>query len=73
MATLPKQTLIVHIIRFQIFLEPTYVDNLWNGNSAKFGAFFALFGPFRAIFGVVVRFKTCLGPTYVDNFTIKAK
>ena len=37
-------------------------------NLAKFGAFFALFGPFRATFGIEFRFKIfLLGPTYIDN------
>ena len=33
-------------------------------NSAKFGAIFALFGPFGVIFGVGVRFKEFFG-TYL--------
>ena len=33
-------------------------------------AFFALFGPFRAIFVVGVKFKTFLEPIYVNNLTL---
>ena len=36
-------------------------------NSAKFGAFFALFGLFGAIFGAGVRLKNFLRPTCVYN------
>ena len=35
---------------------------------AKFGAFFALFGPLGAIFGVEVRFKNIFG-TYLHRLT----
>ena len=34
---------------------------LFAFTSAKFGAFFALFGPFGAIFGVEVRFEKIFG------------
>ena len=41
--------------------------HLFVFNSAIIWVFFALFGPFGAIFRVGVRFKNFLGPTYVDN------
>ena len=36
-------------------------------NLAKFGTFFALFGPFGLLLGFGSGSKTFLGPTYVDN------
>ena len=41
---------------------------LFAFTSAKFGAFFALFGPLGAIFGVEVRFKNIFG-TYLHRLT----
>ena len=41
---------------------------LFAFTSAKFGAFFALFGPLGAIFGVEVRFKNIFG-TYIHRLT----
>ena len=35
--------------------------HLFDFNSPKFGAFFALFGPFGAIFGVGFKFKNFFG------------
>ena len=42
--------------------------SLFAFTSAKFGAFFPLFGPLGAIFGVEVRFKNIFG-TYTHRLT----
>ena len=50
-----------------LFRQSTLVldmqPHLFDFNLPKFGAFFALFGPFGAIFGVGFKFKNFLGPS----------
>ena len=63
-STNPKKlTLLKTWIAWFIVWNPIFWLLIWP----HLGHFFALFGPFGAIFGVGARFKNFLGPTNVNN------